>query len=81
MQRRTFIKTHAAPEVIHELVKWWQYEHGGSMRGLAKALGTTPASIYYWGREGMPFRNSKKIVELTNGVFSIERLFPQSCQK
>ena len=62
---------------IHELTTWWQYERGGTMRGLAKALDVTPATLYYWLREDeVPIKHLKKIADLTDGVFSKERVRP-----
>lgn len=77
MPTKTYTNVHASPAVIHELFMWWQYEHMGTMRALSKALGVTPASVYYWAREGMPFKNAKRVVDLTKGVFSMQRLFPE----
>ena len=73
-QRFTHIRTD--PAVIGDLFRWWQYEHGGTIRDLARSLKVTPATVYYWAGKGMPYRNAKKIVELTGGVFSLRRLFP-----
>jgi len=62
---------------IHDLTTWWQYEQGGTMRGLAKALDVTPATLYYWLREDeVPLKHLKKISDLTHGEFPKERLRP-----
>ena len=76
MPGQTYTKLHASPATVHDLFKWWQYEHAGTMRALAEALKVTPATVYYWARIGMPYRHAKKIVELTGGEFSMKRLFP-----
>ena len=81
MPGQTYTTLRVMPAVITELFMWWQYERSGTMRGIARALDVTPATVYYWGREGMPYRHAKKVVELTDGAFSMERLFPDLNQK
>lgn len=63
--------------VVHEIAAWWQYERGGTIRSLAHALEVTPATLYYWMRHRVvPIKHLKKISELTEGVFSKERVRP-----
>jgi hypothetical protein len=63
--------------VVSEIAIWWLYTHGGTIRSLAKALDVTPATFYYWARQGqIPLKHVKRISEVTEGEFPKERLRP-----
>lgn len=62
---------------IKEFTVWWQLERAGTIRSLARELGITTATIYYWLRgKPVPFKYLKRIEELSGGEFSRERIRP-----
>ena len=66
--------------IAKELVLWWKYERSGTVRGLAKALGTVPATIYDWQSEpdgAIPLRWMKRVGEVSDGLFNLEDLYPE----
>ena len=70
--------------ITKELVLWWQYEKGGTVRGLAKALGTAPATIYDWQSEpggAIPLRWMKRVGEVSGGLFNLEDLYPEAAKQ
>ena len=65
--------------IVDSLIMWWQYEQGDTIRALAKAIGITEATLYYWTKKSggvVPMRHLKKINEITGGVFSPMKMRP-----
>lgn len=62
---------------IKEFTIWWQLEREGTIRSLAKELGITTATIYYWLRgKPVPLKYLKRIEELSDGAFPRQYIRP-----
>ena len=73
----TYTKQLVKGRPIDDLVLWWIYHHEGTIRGLAKSLEVTPASVYYWlNRCEVPVKYLRRIAALTSGEFPKERMRP-----
>ena len=62
---------------IKKFTLWWQYDQAGTMRDLARELGVTTQTIYYWLRgTEVPLKYLKRIEELSRGLFTKEMIRP-----
>lgn len=62
---------------ITQFTVWWRYDRRCTMRDLARELGVTTATIYYWLRgKPVPLRHLKRIEEISEGIFTKEIMRP-----
>lgn len=70
--------------IAQQLMLWWMYEKGQTIRELSKALGTSTATIYSWQRKpggAIPLKHIKRVTELTKGKFTVKDLYPEVAKK